>query len=397
MKPFSVFKQAFSLINTIVAKYLMRNVLMLLAAVFIVIGLVVFGNQLVLVIKESLKQGIPVVDLFPLIGFKMIRDIPLILSLSLFLAIILSVSKLYKASEAIVMNSLGLGDKHFMVFIQPIVLTVFVFILFLTTVAVPWSKEQRSMIMDRTENASEFSFIKQGEFQEFKDGEIVFYASKVKDNDQDQSSDQAMEEIFIYALAGNEPIITLAKQAQKYTDSTTGSVYLRLKDGTRYHGFPSDANKKILNFDLYDLQIIDGEVQKSTSNYSKVEGQGTIDLLLSDGLKETAELQWRLSQPLSVLILSVLGILLGKASPRGGKNLGVLIGVVIFIMYNNALLIAKSTLEQGDSIPMIGLWWVHISMLLFIFIFYFYRHGKFTHYLDKIVGQFSHKDTANAK
>ena len=281
MKSTTVFKQALSLINTIIAKYLMRNILVLLAAVFIVIGLVVFGNQLVLVIKESLKQGIPVIDLFPLIGFKMIRDVPLILSLSLFLAIILSVSKLYKNSEAIVINSLGLGDKHLMVFIQPIAITIFVFILFLTTVAVPWSKQQRSMIMDRTENASEFSFIKQGEFQEFKDGEIVFYASKVEDGD--QGSNQAMEEIFIYALAGGEPVITLAKQAQKYTDSTTSSVYLRLKDGTRYHGFPGESNKKILNFDLYDLQIIDGEVQKSNSSYSKVEGQGTLDLLRSDG------------------------------------------------------------------------------------------------------------------
>ena len=395
MKSTTVFKQALSLINTIIAKYLMRNVLVLLAAVFIVIGLVVFGNQLVLVIKESLKQGIPVIDLFPLIGFKMIRDVPLILSLSLFLAIILSVSKLYKNSEAIVINSLGLGDKHLMVFIQPIAITIFVFILFLTTVAVPWSKQQRSMIMDRTENASEFSFIKQGEFQEFKDGEIVFYASKVEDGD--QGSNQAMEEIFIYALAGGEPVITLAKQAQKYTDSTTSSVYLRLKDGTRYHGFPGESNKKILNFDLYDLQIIDGEVQKSNSSYSKVEGQGTLDLLRSDGLKEAAELQWRLSQPLSVLVLSILGILLGKASPRGGKNLGVLIGVVVFILYNNALLIAKSTLERGDSTPMVGLWWVHALMLLFILVLYFYRHGKFTHYLDKIAEQFSYKDANNVK
>lgn len=70
--------------NTIIAKYLIRNVLVLLFAVFVVIGLVVFGNQLVLVVKESLKQGIPVADLLPLIGFKMIRDVPLILSLSLF-------------------------------------------------------------------------------------------------------------------------------------------------------------------------------------------------------------------------------------------------------------------------------------------------------------------------
>ena len=68
MKPASIFKQALRLINTIIAKYLMRNVLVLLAAVFIVIGLVVFGNQLVLVIKESLRQGIPVVDLLPRIA-----------------------------------------------------------------------------------------------------------------------------------------------------------------------------------------------------------------------------------------------------------------------------------------------------------------------------------------
>mgnify|MGYP003958113391 FL=1 len=117
--------------NTIIAKYLMRNVLVMLSAVFIIIGLVVFGNQLVLVINQSLKEGIPVSDLLPLISFKMIRDVPLILSLSLFLAIILSVSRLYKDSEAIVMNSLGLGDKQFMLFIQPIVIAIFIFILFL--------------------------------------------------------------------------------------------------------------------------------------------------------------------------------------------------------------------------------------------------------------------------
>jgi Predicted permeases len=98
---------------------------------------------MVLVINESLKEGIPVSDLLPLIGFKMIRDIPLILSLSLFLAIILSVSRLYKDSEAIVMNSIGLGDRQFMLFIQPIAVTIFIFILFLTTYAIPWSKSTK--------------------------------------------------------------------------------------------------------------------------------------------------------------------------------------------------------------------------------------------------------------
>ncbi len=374
----SVLAKALKLQSSTISKYLMRNVLVLLAAVFIVVGLVVFGNQLVLVVKESLKQGILTEDLFSIIGFKMIRDVPLILSLSLFLAIILAISKSYKNSEAIVMNSLGIGDKHFMVFIQPIVITIFIFILFLSTIVVPWSKQQRDIIMDRTENASEFSFIKEGEFQEFKNGDIVFYASKVENAN---NSEQNMEEIFIYAVAGGEPVITLAEQANKYTDSSTNSVYLRLRNGMRYYGFPTDKNKKILDFDLYDLQIIDGEDQKSVNKITKIEAKKTTDLIFSNNVKETAELQWRISQPLSVLILSILGVLLGKASPRGGKNLGVLIGVVIFILYNNTLLIAKSTLEHGDSSPIVGLWWVHLVMLLFIFIFYGFRHGKFARHV----------------
>jgi len=371
----SVVAKALKLQNSVIAKYLMRNVLVLLLAVFIVLGIVVFGNQLVLVIKESLKQNIPIADLLPIIGFKMIRDVPLILSLSLFLAIILSISKLYKDSEAIVMNSLGIGDKHFMVFIQPIVIFIFIFILFLTTVAVPWSKQQRSMIMDRSENASEFSFIKQGEFQEFKNGEIVFYASKA--SNAEGESKQDMEEIFIYTYANDEPIITLSKQAQKYTDKATGDVYLRLKDGRRYHGFPSDKNKKILKFGEYDLKIIDGASQVSNNTSTKTESKNTIDLLFSNNPKKSAELQWRISQGLSVLVLSLLGVLLGKASPRGGKNLGVLFGVVIFIIYNNGLLIAKSSIESGQIHPTIGMWWVHILMLMFIAIFYGIRHSKF--------------------
>ena len=377
----SVFSKALKLQNSIVAKYVMRQVLMLLAAVFIVIGLVIFGNQLVLVVKESIEEGVPVADLLPLVGFNMIRDVPLILSLSLFLAIILAISKLYKDSEAIVMNSLGLGDKHFMVLIQPVVLFIFIFILFLTTVAVPWSKQQRSMIMDRSENSSEFSFIKEGEFQEFKNGELVFYASKVKDIK--NSAKQNMEEIFIYAESSGDPIITLASQAQKYTDASSKSVYLRLKDGVRYHGFPSDKNKKILNFDQYDLQIIDGSRQRSADVSTKIESKPTLDILFSNNSKEIAEWQWRLSQPISVLILSLFGVLLGKSSPRGGKNLGVLTGILVFIIYNNALLVAKSSLERGELSPIVGLWSVHLLVLIVIVIFYAYRHGKLSQLISK--------------
>jgi len=368
--------------NSRIARYLMRNVSVLFFAMIFIIGLVVFGNQFVLMVKESVRQGVPIQELMPLIGFNMIRDVPIIFSLSLFLAIILAVSQLYKNSEAIVLNSLGLGDKHFMVFIQPVVVVSVLFILFLTTFAVPWAKEQKNLIVEETKNASEFSFIKEGEFQEFKDGEIVFYASE--SSTPDDAQEQNMEEIFIYASAKGRPLIVLASEATKYTDPDTHSVYLRLRNGTRYHGIPSSENKSILEFDQYDLQIISGEIQETEVIYTEIEGRSTLDLFKETGREVSAEIQWRFSQPLSVLILSALGVLLGKASPRGGKGIGLLIGVVVFMLYNNGLLMAKSAMERGEIDPSIGLWWIHLLVIFLTFLLYQFRYGRLSTYLVKI-------------
>ncbi|MGE4570679.1 MAG: LPS export ABC transporter permease LptF [Gammaproteobacteria bacterium] len=379
--------------NSRIARYLMRNVSVLFFAMIFIIGLVVFGNQFVLMVKESVRQGVPIQELLPLIGFNMIRDVPLIFSLSLFLAIILTISQLYKSSEAIVLNSLGLGDKHFMLFIQPVVVVATVFIFFLTTSAVPWAKEQKNLIVEESKNASEFSFIKEGEFQEFKDGEIVFYASESSTPDDVQ--EQNMEEIFIYASAKGRPLIVLASEATKYTDPDTRSVYLRLKDGVRYQGIPSSENKSILVFDQYDLQIISGETQESEVVYTKIEGQSTLDLLADPSNAAAAELQWRFSQPLSVLILSALGVLLGKASPRGGKGIGLLIGVGVFMLYNNGLLMAKGALERGEIDAWIGLWWIHFLVIILIIILYQFRHGNLSTYLVKIPNLYT-KGKSNA-
>ena len=266
----------FSYQNTIISRYLLRNLVIFLFAIGFIIGLLVFGNQFVLMTQESVTYGIPIKELMPLVGFNMIRDVPIILSLSLFLAIIVSISQLYKNSEAVVMNSIGMGDKNFINSIQPVVYLTFIIIFSLTIFAVPWAKEQKSFAEDENVNASEFCFITEGKFESFKNGEIVFYASESSSTD--TIGEQNMEEIFIYALDNDNPIIVLASEAKKYTNAESKSTYLRLKNGVRYEGLPGDENINILNFEQYDLEIVSGEVQKSISNFSEIEEQSTIDL-----------------------------------------------------------------------------------------------------------------------
>ncbi|MBT3439139.1 MAG: LptF/LptG family permease, partial [Gammaproteobacteria bacterium] len=180
--------------NTIISRYLLSNLFIFFIAITFTIGLIVFGNQFVLTVQESVSLGIPIQELMPLIGFNMLRDIPIILTLSLFLAIIIAISQLYKNSEAVVMNSIGLGDRAFMNLIKPIVFFTFIVIFYLTIFAVPWAKQQKSYAESETVNASEFSFITEGKFESFKNGEIVFYASESKVSD--IVGEQNMEEVF---------------------------------------------------------------------------------------------------------------------------------------------------------------------------------------------------------
>ena len=369
--------------NKIISKYLLRNLIVFFFAIFFIIGLLVFGNQFVLTVQESVENGIPVVELLPLITYNMIRDIPIILILSLFLSIIVSISQLYKNSEAVVMNSIGLGERDFISFIQPIIILSFILIFCLTIFAVPWAKQQKSLAESQTVNASEFSFITEGKFESFKNGEIVFYAAESSIIDKD--GQQNMEEVFIYAEGNGSPTIVLASEAKKYTDSQSKSIYLRLKDGIRYEGLPGKKNIGILNFDLYDLEIISGNIQKSITNFSEIEEMTSINLLRQNNLLANAEMQWRFSQPISILLLSVLGVFLGKSSPRTGKGINVIIGVIIFMFYNNSLLVAKNSIEVGQLNPIIGMWSIHLFLFLFLIIFYQFREGKITHFIDKIL------------
>jgi lipopolysaccharide export system permease protein len=374
--------ELFSYKTTKIAKYIMRNLVTYFFAITFIIGLVVFGNQFVLTVQESIDRGIPFQELMPLISFNMIRDVPVILVLSIFLAVIITISQLYKNSEAIVMNSIGLGDKAFLSVIKPLAIILFLFVLFLTAYAVPWAKQQKSVAEEETNNASEFSFITEGKFESFKNGDIVFYASDSTSIDVD--GEQNMQEIFIYASDNGNPVIVLASDATKYIDPESKSIYLRLKDGVRYQGLPSSENINILNFDSYNLEIVSGEVQKSIATFTEIEEKTTLDLLKQGGLLAIAELQWRLSLPLSILILVVFAVYLGKTSPRGGKGINILIGIFVFMIYNNGLLVAKSSIENGLLSPIIGMWGIHLIAILFLMFLYQFRQGRIMYFIDKI-------------
>ena len=177
-------------------------------------------------------------------------------------------------------------------------------------------------------------------FKSFRGGNLVLYTNS--------SHDGSLSDIFLYSKQGGNQNITLARSATRYQDGNN-NVYLRLKDGASYQGFLALEHKKIFDFESFDIKII-----SSNSKLDKIKpdisGKSISELLLDSSAENIAEFVWRLSLPINLLIMSFIGVLLAKKPPRGGKNLGILVGVIIFAIYFNILEVIKSNANEGSYV-----------------------------------------------
>ncbi len=101
----------------------------------------------------------------------------------------------------------------------------------------------------------------------------------------------------------------------------------------------------------------------------------TLDLMKSRSSDKIAELQWRISVPLTTLILGILAVPLSRSQPRQGRYGRLAVGLLVFIIYFNLLSAGKAWVEQETVPAAVGLWWVHAIMLGMALALLAYQNG----------------------
>ncbi|MBN1238717.1 MAG: LptF/LptG family permease, partial [Gammaproteobacteria bacterium] len=139
-------------------------------------------------------------------------------------------------------------------------------------------------------------------------------------------------------------------------DPRTGKLSFVLYGGTRYEGVPGSRNFSIVEFGEHGIPV---RIERDDADVAPVETKPTRALLTSPDPVDRAELQWRLSAPLSLFILALLAVPLSRSSPREGRYSRLGIGLLIYIIYQNALSIARVWVERDQVSEWIGMWWVH--------------------------------------
>lgn len=87
-------------------------------------------------------------------------------------------------------------------------------------------------------------------------------------------------------------------------------------------------------------------------------------LLFSKNLEDIAELQDRLSGPISTLLLGFLAVPLAKVSPRSGVYGSLLVSFGIFFVYSNMQRVNHSWVISGKIPILAGYFWNDLVLLL---------------------------------
>ena len=358
-------------LNKKISRYLTSEILISFFSFFLVLSLIIFGNQFFLVLGKSVTDGLIASEIFPLMSLKYLRDLPMVIILSFSLSLIYSLNKLYKSSELVILPNAGIGDFGIFKMLLPLILVFTVFVLSLSVFLSPLANKKAAEIKESAKIRPDYIFFKESFFQTFEEQGVTFYSEDIDSN----NNSQFFKDVFLYFPLDKKVI--LSNSGEKFSDENN-NVYLRLFDGRIYQNIDSENkdNLAITSFGNFDVLVFNpSSVEKEYTD--SVEYKELRDLIVSHDLKNITEIMYRFSFPISLILMSVLSIQFSRTNPRSKKNFAIGLGLITYIAYFYLLLNIRQIEYLDLNQIFIIFTSTHMFFLALVFIISILRNGLY--------------------
>jgi lipopolysaccharide export system permease protein len=325
-----------------------------LSTILILSGIVV-AQRGVVVFRLASKGIIPNDSILTILVFSLLKYLPILLTLTLFLTILLTLSRWFRDSEMMIWFSSGLGLTSF---IRPILffsLPIILLIGFLSLYLSPWATQKSEEYKAGLKNRDELATISPGSFKESKSKERVFYVEGFGD------LGSKVKNVFVQSEQNGKLGIIVSNEGSRVS-TNTDDEYIVLKKGKRYEVNHENNNFTEIKFSDYGFLV--EKKLPPIIDVNQVEAMPTLLLLMTKGNREIAEFVWRVSLPISGIVLIILAIPLSFINPRSGRSVNIIIAIMIFAIYNNLMGVTQSYINLGKLNPYIGGSIVHLFILL---------------------------------
>ena len=299
--------------------------------------------------------------LFLIMGYRLPGFLQLILPLGLFLGILLAYGRLYLESEMTVLSATGMSQQRLLRMTMAPAALVALIVAWLSLSLAPQGVAQVAQIINQQDAMTEFDTLVPGRFQTLRDGTRVTYTEQLSDDRSDLAGVFISEKRFSGDKSKDRGISVLVAEKGRQEVQADGNRYLILENGYRYDGNPGQADYRAIKYDTYGVLLPKPEVSQDITEREAIPPS---ELFKSDAPRERAELEWRLSLPLLVFIVTLMAVPLSRVNPRQGRFLKLLPAILLYMAYLTILIAARGALEKGKIPLSVGLWPVHLLFLL---------------------------------
>ena len=332
----------------LINRYIFREAFGAWLIVTLVLFVILMSNQFAEILDDAATNQLPKDAVFAVLSLTSLRYITVLTPLGLFLGVMLALARLNRDSEMAALASCGIGPVRLLGPISVLTVMLVLSIAWLALVRTPDAARQIEEIRFQAREELQLGVLESGKFTSPDSGETVVYAREV--------IGEEIYDVFLESHEEERVVVILAEQGERRQDPTSGHVTFVLRNGRRYEGVPGERDFRVMEFGEHGMPV---RLEEEEEEAEPVETKPTRRLLASAAPEDRAELQWRLSSPLSLLVLALLAVPLSRSRPREGRYARLGLGVLAYIIYANLLSVARLWVEREQVPEWMGMWWVH--------------------------------------
>ena len=312
---------------------------------------------LVRLLGEAANGSIGADVVFGLATFSSITALPVILSVSLFIAVLTTVTRSFRESEMVVWFASGLSLRDWIRPVLRCAIPISIIIAVLTLAASPWAYRQISEYRQRYAQRSDLSKVTVGQFIETEGGARVFFAEAPTQEGAEMGK-------VIARVIDPEWLSVVTAQSALIQTEPNGDRFLVLTEGHRYDLKPGKPDFRLVDFDRYGFRLESSADASSAEAVrrmaeSQIKARPTTTLLTDNNNRARSQIMWRLALPLAALNLALLAIPLGAVNPRLGRSGDILIAGLVGLLYMNLINLSRGWIGSGQLGFGLGVWLVH--------------------------------------
>ncbi len=339
-------------------------------ATLVVLVTVVMTMMLIRTLGQAARGNVNPSDIILVMGFTVLGQLPTILCLSLFIAIVAALSRMYRDSEMVIWFASGQGLASLLAPLLRFAWPVLVVVAALSLVVWPWANQQIQGMRAQYEQRGDIERIAPGEFQESANGSRVFFIDK------ESPDPQAANNVFIAATQPTGESVTSARSAR--LEVRQGERFVILNNGQRVESSSDKPGLKISEFAEYGALLGQSSGSSLGGDAVNVKTSSTAQLLAQPDPMHQAELGWRVGLALAAFNFVVLALALSSVNPRASRSANLVFALFAFIVYYNFMVLGQSWIGAGKMQLLPFLLMLHGGILAFSVLLLAARHNHWS-------------------